>query len=242
VKINSAYLFLICLLAVALPATSQTPGYMGKRFAAGYGVYASPGFYGSGGLTSVNVLHEGFLEFAAKHKFSLGFSFKIYKALNKNETTTFTTYNSGTPTGQIDLKARNFALYGKFYKRGTLAPWGKYFLLGASVNTFKGSYDPTLMRIPNVNHSKFGDQEERYFTFDVMFGNGRSRIIANRIMIDYGYSVGVWGVTSFLAGDILGALDSRNAVRASDYLETTGKWRINEVNRFNIFLKVGYLF
>jgi hypothetical protein len=237
--------------------SSQAPGYMGKRFTAGYGIYGSPGFVGSDGRTPVNVLHEAFVEFAAKKKFSVGLSAKFYNAITPNSTEASTTvfgfnnYQSlrETPEGTTRLKGKNYMLYGKFFKRKYLAPWGKYFILGVALNTYTTIYDPDQVYIAYQNTNS-GFNDNRYFTdfgatkqsfmkVDVTFGNGRSRIIADRIALDYGYTINVWSLTSNVI-NVLG--ESGNYVSADDYMKTIGAKRAKGVNAFNLFLKVGYLF
>lgn len=253
IRINQ--LFIACaLILCSLHGMAQAPGYMGKRFSAGYGIYASPGFVGTKGLTYVNVLHEGFVEFAAKKKFSVGLSARFYNGLVNNDryytraealvNNSMINY-SGQPGGAVNLKGRNFMLYGKFFKKNYLAPWGKYFILGATLNTFTASYDPDQMYVSNAEYIKttyysdFGPEKQSYMKFDVMFGNGRSRIIADRVVLDYGYNINVWGATSLL----LDALEITELnYRASEYIKKTGSIRIREINRFNLFFKVGYLF
>lgn len=254
IRINK--FFVACtLIMCSLFSIAQAPGYMGKRFSAGYGIYASPGFVGTKGLTYVNVLHEGFIEFAAKKKFSVGLSARFYNGLVNNDryymrgdvfvNNTMISYN-GQPSGAVNLKGRNFMLYGKFFKKNYLAPWGKYFILGATLNTFTASYDPDQMYIISTDYyskttyySDFGPEKQSYMKFDVMFGNGRSRIIADRVVLDYGYNINVWGATSLL----LDALEiSEVNHKASEYIKKTGSVRIREINRFNLFFKVAYLF
>jgi hypothetical protein len=229
------------MLLASVHSFAQNPGYMGRRFVAGYGIYASPGFYGSGGLSAVNLLHEGFVEYAFKKNASLVLSAKFYKAVNKNEASAYDYQFVGKPGGQIDIKARNYAFYMKFYKRHYLAPWGRYLLLGPSLNTFDVSYDPVNTSLWSAGLYGFGEIHQKAMTFDIMFGNGRSRVIANRIVIDYGYKMGVWGMTSFVIGDILELLNKGNYT-AREYNVKTARQRVNEVNRFNIYFKVGYLF
>lgn len=229
-----------------LPA--QNPGYMGKRFTAGYGIYASPGYFGSGGLTAVNLLHEGFIEAALTKSFSLVLSAKVYKGANKNELDANGYLNgiSNVPTGQIDIKERNYAFFLKFYTEGSIAPWGRYFLIGPSLQTFEVSYDPDDITKWPADGYGFGETRQNAMMGDVMFGNGRSRVITNRISIDYGYQVGVWGATSFLlSGDVFGdffEVPWSLSHSLGTYNVKTGRVRVTEINRFNLYLKVGYLF
>jgi hypothetical protein len=259
VKARSGYFFLLCLLAIALRAASQTPGYMGKRLSVGYGAYLSPGAISSNNYTDVNALHEGFLEFAVSKKASLGLSAKYYKTGVNNEggitSETFFLNGSyrtvsGEPRGFTSVKGLNYVFYAKLFKRNYLAPWGKYFMIGATLNTYVASYDPSKMYISYTSiantgtyqigrFSDFGPERQSSVKFDITFGNGRSRIIADRIIVDYGYNINVWAATT-LIDDLLERDNSKN-VRASDYIEKLSSKRVRGVNRFSVFLKVGVL-
>jgi hypothetical protein len=265
-EIKLKKLFIVILSVIALNAVSQTPGYMGKRFSAGYGFYASPALLGSSGLSALNMLHEGYVEFAVKKKFSMGLSARFYNAEYANNREVFVNApqsNSSysyqqidpNPSGATHIKGRNYLLYFKFFRNNYIAPWGKYFILGASLNTFTSSYDPTDMKLRfsynnyssygSVNtdtyFSNFGPTEQSYTRFDVMLGFGRCRVIANRITIDYGYNINLlaMGLTLFDAPDD-NILDS-DVLTDIDYIERVSAARVRGVNRFNIFCKIGVL-
>jgi hypothetical protein len=236
-----------------LAGFSQVPGYMGKRFTAGYGIYASPGYIGSRGLTPVNLLHEVFMEFAAKKKFSVGLSAKFYNAVTPNwqyamaNGVSSNNYQPilGNPEGNTTVKGLNYMLYGKFFKRKYLAPWGKYFILGLTLNMYTTIYDPNQVYMSyqtNTNASgyftEFGPTKQSFTKCDVLFGNGRSRIIADRIVLDYGYVINIWSMTS----NVINAMEDDSYVYADEYIGTMGTQRAKGVNAFNVFLKVGYLF
>lgn len=252
---------LILLLAVLVTANqlfSQTPGYMGKRFVAGYGLYANPRLVESGGSRGVNLLHEGYVEFAMKKTVSVGLSARFYRAIytnkqNVNALDYSSSYNSQidrSPNGFTNIKGRNYALYFKFYKRNYVAPWGKYFLLGATLNTFTTTYDPDNMYVTtsysysgqNYTYlSNFGLTTQSYKRFDIMFGNGRNRIIANRITLDYGYTINVIALTTAIFDAADTPILDAEELFMSNYIEKTSAARVRSVNKFNVFLKVGVL-
>ncbi len=251
-------LYTIFLALSLSSAFSQTPGYMGKRFVLGYGLYANPRLMASGGSKGVNLLHEAYLEFAMKKTISVGFSARFYKAMytntrNVNALDYYASYSSQidqSPNGFTNIKGRNYALYFKFYKRNYVAPWGKYVLLGATLNTFATTYDPDNMYVTTTNNynsqvytyrSDFGPNGQSYKRFDIMFGNGRNRIIANRITLDYGYTINLIALTTAIfdaADDPI--IDADPAVM-SNYIELTSAARMRSVNKFNLYLKVGVL-
>jgi hypothetical protein len=244
---------LLAFVCVTAQLFSQTPGYMGKRFVLGYGLYANPRLMPSGGGYGVNLLHEAYLEFAMKRSVSVGFSARFYNGMYTNTRAVSVNSNSYSsqnnhPNGFTNIKGRNYALYFKFYKRNYVAPWGKYVLVGATLNTFKTTYDPDNMYVSATNNyygeqylSDFGPTTQSYSRFDIMFGKGRNRIIANRVKLDYGYTVNIIGLSAALFDvDDSGFLDS-GYLGMSDYIEKTSAARVRSINKFNIFLKVGVL-
>ncbi len=76
-----------------------------------------------------------------------------------------------------------------------------------------------------------------------MLGFGRSRTIANRVVLDYGCNLQFFSVVSgvvdivFDGEDLLSSSKNTNTT----YIENTYKRRVRGVNRFNVFLKVGIL-
>lgn len=252
------FFYTVLLVLSAAYTFSQTPGYMGKRFVLGYGLYANPRLLANGGSRGVNLLHEGYLEFAMKKSISVGFSARFYKAMytNTREVSARDYYSSYTsqldqsPNGFTNIKGRNYALYFKFYKRNYLAPWGKYVLLGVTLNTFESSYDPDNMYVTTTDDyngqrytylNDFGPTTQSYKRFDIMFGNGRNRIIANRITLDYGYTINLIGLTAALFDASDEPLLDSDQPRMYDYIETTSAARVRSVNKFNVYLKVGVL-
>lgn len=269
-------LFECLFIALAFSGFSQLgPGYMGKRFVAGYGFYFSPAILGSngsqssiigrgnaiGGDLAFNSIHEGFVEFSFKNRTSVGFSCKYYKTTFDNyvdaRANTFDQYGNystfyGRPTGLYDIKGLNYSLYFKFYHKRYVAPWGRYFLLGPVVNTYKCFYDPSTMRINtgygNVNEiviNDFGMQGQQYFRADLMFGWGRNRVIANRVTLDYGINFELIAL-AFTLWDTIGEspvdlFSDAGYISNLDYIERTSPRRVREVNRINAYLKIGVL-
>ena len=256
------YSIIVVLFLWGIDSNAQTPGYTGKRFSAGYGFYTSPAFIGSGGESAFNALHEAYLEYAIKKKVSMGFSARFYNAVYAN--TRMVQVNPGysssfnqiddNPSGVTNIKARNYMLYFKFFKSNYIAPWGKYFILGASLNTFTSVHDPNSMKVRIQSYQNypvsayessyyfnFGAIEQEFVKFDVVLGFGRSRIIANRVILDYGYNINAVA----LALTLFDAADDRvlsdDPLYPAEYIEKTSSARIRGVNRFNVFLKVGVL-
>jgi hypothetical protein len=254
-KFNHKNSLTVVLVLVSVALISQSSGYLGKRFSAGYGFYASPGYIGSRGLTSVNMLHEGFIEVAAKKRISIGLSARFYNAAYGNTRyVDVLTSNSSkfrqlddNPSGQTNIKGKNYLLYFKFFRQNYVAPWGRYFILGATVNTFQSSYNPNEMTIRVLenktysDYSDFGFTKQNYTRFDLMLGFGRCRIISNRVTMDYGYNINLMAMALTLFDVTDDDPFDSDELTPAYYIEKTSAARVRGVNRFNVFLKVGVL-
>lgn len=227
---------------------------MGKRFVAGYGLYANPRFASSAGGVGINLTHEGYVEYAIKRSISIGFSAKLYRAVYTNERDIVLVVGNAVnqidrkPAGFYDIKGRNYAVYFKFYRRNYLAPWGKYMILGAGLNTIKTIYDPETMYVTGtdmysgksyVYYSDFGPNPQTFKRFDILFGNGRNRMIGKRVTLDYGYVMNVIGMASILVD--AAELSNKSTSYMSAYIKETAVDRARARNKFNVFLKVGVL-
>ena len=123
---------------------------------------------------------------------------------------------------------------------------------GVSANIRKAPARPaSLTPIPwgiikNINptYSDFGPQKQNFTKFDFLFGFGRTRIVANRIIFDYGFNVNFFAfMTGFFDTVDLGN-DGAFFDKTPDalkYMDKTNGWRLRGFNRFNAFLKVGFL-
>ncbi len=269
--------FYFLFLVFASSVVAQIgPGYLGKRFMLGYGFHFSPAILGSngsegsiigrgphslGGDPAFNSTHDGFLEFAFKNRTSVGLSCRYYNSTFDNSTSvygyTFTPNGqqyilSGEPGGFYQIKGLNYALYFKFYNKRYVAPWGRYFLLGPVVNTYRSFYDPGIMKLETTDGSggakiridNFGAQGELYARGDLLFGWGRNRMIGNRVTIDYGVNFQLVAL-GFILWDAIGEspFDIFSEVQTTNYnyIEKTSKRRVREVNKLNVFVKVGVL-
>jgi hypothetical protein len=248
------------------------PGYMGKRCVAGYGLNFSPAFFGpngmeesilqignsAGGELAFNSMHEGFFEFAFKNRTSVGFSAKYFRTSYANqEQVQYNDYtggygygNYGHPSGFYHIKGIDYNLYFKFYHRRYVAPWGRYIILGAVLNRYKCVYDPSTMfftfydsnNYENKTMSNFGPTEQVYMRGDIRFGWGRSRILFNRITLDYGINFELLAFAgNFVEKGELDEIFYYNLILNSNYIEKTSKSRVREVSSVNLFIKLGVL-
>lgn len=215
------------------------------------------------GEFALNKIHEGSLEFAISSKWMVNFSVRYYKTTYDNaKNLDYNVYDSyyggyysytGQPKGYYDISGLSYTLYFKYFGSRYVAPWGRYVMFGPVLNTVKTNYNPSVMYLDDAYNyynsnpkrvSNFGPAEQDFKGFNFMFGWGRSRIIANRIVVDYGCNT---QILSVLYGALNVALDGTvddilvSKATNSNYIETTNKTRVRGVNRFNVFLKVGVL-
>lgn len=215
-----------------------------------------------------NTLHEGFSEFAASSKWMICFSARYYKTINDNSkslkndyyyqyTSSNINYISDHPEGYYEMKGLTYTLYFKYYGARYVAPWGRYVMFGPALNTVTTSYDPSIMKIRatyyNANSyyyssdttiTNFGPTEQKFRRLNFMLGFGRSRIIANRVTLDYGVNIHFFSVLSTLfdvGGSAANLIDRKGPVNENNYIEKTVGYRVRGVNRFNVFLKIGIL-
>jgi hypothetical protein len=99
-----------------------------------------------------------------------------------------------------------------------------------------GSYSDTLI-------ANFGPKEQNFTGINFMLGFGRSRIIANRVVLDYGCNLQLFSVASGVLDVVFDGEDLFTSTKNTNtgYIENTYKRRVRGVNRFNVFLKVGIL-
>jgi hypothetical protein len=248
---------LICLCPVLI--FSQVPGYMGRKTVVGYGVHVSPVVFSAvsgAGENSMNVMHDIFIERATNKNLSLGFSLKLYKTAFDNSVPVEIPgsqyhYREYTPSGYYSISARNYNFYGKLFYSRYLAPWGKYFMFGLNFMRYTAVYNPQYMQVSVTEgnygsyttkfYSNFGPREQSYKAFDVMLGFGKSRVFADRIIVDFGYTI---NLASAIAPLFMTVSDEYfyGGIPMENYIEETSKLRVQGVNRFNVFLKLGYLF
>jgi hypothetical protein len=210
------------------------------------------------GAPALNILHEGFIEYAVRNRTMIGFSLKYYKTTYDNhgrleasfvETDPYgysyanTAY--GNPTGLYDITAMNFTPYFKFFKKGYLAPWGKYFMIAPVFSSIKTSYDPAKMKMRGYESKvNFGPEENEFSRMDIFLGFGRTRILADRITLDYGINFSVFGVLSTpgdLTGEYLLEEIGFAEITNNNYIARTSKRRVRSINRFNAFVRIGFL-
>ncbi len=230
----------ICFAVLFLPLffTAQGPGYLGKKTAIGYGIEISPVLSDASNGLPINLIHQLFYENAVKSTVAVGISFRYAntKYDNKAEVT-----GLGKPTSYYRISAFSFSPYFKFFSKKFVAPWGKYWMIGPVLNVALSKHD-RYMYIPQtiIDHDtllmNFGPDKQLHNSFDVMVGIGKSRILKDKIVIDYGLNLQIIALISRLK------TADYSKVSQEDYIKYTAINRVRGLNRFNVFLKLGYLF
>lgn len=237
-----SYLFLLLVNIVAVRLSAQAPGYMGKRFTACYGYNFSPAFVGGNYNDRYwNQLHEFSLQYAFSDNWQAGLSTRLFNALQKN---TEAISKEGTPENYFVVKGNSMILNFRHFKTRYVAPWGRYFDMGLVINNTKTSYDAYMYIRQTWNGhdtlvSSFGPAEQRFITPDIMVGWGRTRVLKDCISIDWGWN----SCLGALFGGISDTFKSLTMIYTMDnYIEETYRRRLHGLNRFNLYLRVGYLF
>ena len=236
--------------------------------AQGNTVFGRRGHKSNNFTPAFNSQHEVFCEFVISKRFSLGVSARFFKTAYDNLKEVYVSKNvvddygytrqinyEGSPNGFYYIKGANYCLYAKMFNRRYVAPWGRYTMFGIVVRNYSCYYDPSEMylkydkshnysSINYPNYTDFGQQKQNFTKFDFLFGFGKTRIIANRVILDYGFNVNFFAfMTGFFDTVDLGNdgafFDNRPS--PENYLSRTNSWRLRGFNRFNAFFKVGVL-
>lgn len=210
------------------------------------------------GVIKFNNLHEISLDFVATSKWLICLNVKYYKTAFDNSeicesgSRNSTNYYAGRPEGFYSIRGLSYGLIFKYFGSRYIAPWGRYLMFGPVVNTVKTSYDKNMfikgIYYPsagptNFSITDFGPKNQNFAGFNFMLGWGKSRIFANKIIVDFGASTQLFALLS-IPKDLLGVNFNQfdKYSPKETYIEETYKKRVRGINRFNIFLKIGYMF
>ncbi len=109
----------------------------------------------------------------------------------------------------MQLRTFNLGLGLKFFRKGTLAPIGKYnklelLLLLTKLTYGDNSFISTEYNYGTTTRISKGTGNYNFTTFGVVYTTGRSRVLFNKLVLDYGLRLGVVppGILAFFLGDI----------------------------------------
>jgi hypothetical protein len=194
--LKKIFLIIIAIFITINAANAQVPGYLGKRFMVGYGLFINTNFdriYGNADKD-----HSAFFRF--RHNFTMDFVTgrksvvgvdidlnNIYYRYNAYEIDT--TASFGNRQKEYQEKATIFGIgYGIHYttygifKNNPVAPLGDYlrfklFFLGYTTNSQEGVY--ALQGKPELKESQFS-------TPGISLGYGQTRVLFDAAVLDYG--------------------------------------------------------
>lgn len=253
-------IYFLCFVSIPALFLCQAPGYMGKKTTVGGGIHFNPVTYGatannttllgSGngsaktGRFSLNLTYDVFAERVISKRWLFGTSLKYIRTGYDNRSQVMGS-NFETPTDYYKINAFCINPYFKHYSRHYPAPLGKYFLIGPSVNLISTKHDNYMHLVETTGDGHdtlmmFNAPKQMHFSFDLILGWGKSRIINDRILIDYGCNFGVLAIAH-----VFEAFDSEllaGKPSKEEYINLTAKSRLRNATRFNVFLRVAYLF
>lgn len=233
---------------------------MGKKVIVGYGIYLNPITFGSNaknqslfgnypgssesGHLRFNVTQEVFLEGVVSKKLSLGIAFKHLKTGYDNRARV--SEYSVNPSGYYVINAFTLSAYFKKYMGKYIAPWGSYFIFGPVLTQMRSKHDAYMNIVGRASYmhdtlyTNFGSDKVPQYRGDVLLGFGKNRILFDRLSVDYGFCIQAFSALLLFeatSADLIGSTP-----RSMEYIERTMKNRVRGANRFNVFLKIGYLF
>jgi hypothetical protein len=251
-ELKFAAIVLLILAHTINKGNAQVAGYMGKRFTIGYSNYFFPAIMGPGALTGAkyglaspgfNTTHCINLEYAVKPRTNFtasaqylqtGIGIRYLYTTRSDEYTYRSNYSN-----PIVLSSVNIGLGFKFFRRGTLAPLGKYSKFELLMLFETVTYDKTQFTTQvngNTTDATLGEGIYNYKNFTITYTIGRQRIFFNALVVDYGIRFGVSPlvVPSFLLND--GYHEDIETIFRDD-----SRYRIFRQQLVNLHLGIGFL-
>lgn len=233
-------------------ASSQTPGYLGRRFSFGLGVNTSPVTFGTStsnktlffsegsaqqGKLNYNFIAEAYLEYAFSNHWMVGASARRFKTAYDNRA--FADNFNITPSGYYTITGTSFLPYFKKFKEDYLAPWGSYFIFGPSFNFITASFDSSIFvgSSGKIAMLDLGPNKSSRVNFDFLVGIGKTRVFADRFTLDYGVNLQLVA----LALKVRSLVSSEERISETKYIDVTSRERVRGVNTFNAYLRIGIL-
>lgn len=211
----------ILFVLIAFSGFAQkVPGYLGKRFSIGYAANCSPALLNpnaNGDDIGLNLTHELNLEFTIKRRTNLCL---MYQFFNTGVGSPSVTVQGQDPYGYyaeykyiyrgtkpFQLHTTCYGIGFKFFRKGTLAPVGKYGKLDLILYFSDLTYEKSNFVKNDVYNGtreldqSVGSGEYNYKTFGLAYTLGSQRILFNCLVLDYGVRVAVLpaGALTFLA-------------------------------------------
>jgi hypothetical protein len=199
---------------------AQIAGYKGRRLIVGYSANVSPALLSPLANTSVsenteankeflnvaglNVMHGMNIDYVIKRSTSFcvsGLMMKTglaYKGDYDIPSYLAAIYGSGQisykPSSDKPVQLNVTSLTAGFkFNRGYLAPLGKYVKLDIAYFRQRVSFDPAAFKPIGSNTKKYMPSTDEYIFHTVGFGVsfGRQRVFFDRLVVDWGYRIGI---------------------------------------------------
>lgn len=256
-------LYIVCSIAF-FNSHAQVSGYMGKRFSIGYSNYFLPSILGpkvngtsASDKIGINTTHCVNLDYIIKERTSFCLSLQTQKLgvnnvryYNVEYVDPFGTNNYGSyqynpkPFRFMQLKTYSVGLGFKFFASGSLAPIGKYkkvelLLLFSNLTYPKNAFEDTGLNDP-YTRTNIGTGDYSFSTFALTYTMGRSRVLFDRIVLDYGLRFGATpaGFFAFLNSD--GDFSSNNLTPEKTFRQDTNM-RLFRQQLVNLHIGISFL-
>jgi hypothetical protein len=253
---------------------AQIAGYMGRRFIVGYSANVSPALLSPLANTSVsentganeeflnvaglNVTHGVNIDYVIKRSTSFcvsGLMMKTglaYKGDYDIPSYLVTLYGSGQinykPSDDRPVQLNVTSLTAGFkFNRGYLAPLGKYVKLDIAYFRQRVSFDPASFKPIGSNTKKYAPSTDEYIFHTVGFGLsvGRQRIFFDRLVVDWGYRIGIIPTSFFQltgANAIFDEFSSGTDVNGiDDQMKKKAIFRLQGSQLINAHIGIGFL-
>jgi hypothetical protein len=263
------YIFFIFILTSCC-LTAQVPGYMGKRFSIGYSNYfmlsllrPSANAHNAGISLGINTTHCLNLEYAIQRRVNFCFSLQRGKTgmdpggLNYSQKdiyngSTYTYFYGGNPYKPMQIRSINIGFGAKVFQKGTLAPIGKYKKVELLWTVNHLTYNNTAFTAYNgsiAQTATIGSGDYVYNNIALAFTMGRSTVLFDKIVLDYGVRFGLFPSSDLrsLAPDILDFRPGNFRSSSSRYIYYEGYFRTDVNNRlfrsqlFNFHIGLSFL-
>ena len=249
----------MCFLFCSLLSLAQAPGYLGKQFIVGYENYFSFAFIGptstnsrnsNGDVSADELANLKFLGFNTTHCLNIdyvikkrtNFCFSLQHFKTGIDYENYYDYGGnvryfGDVGKPAILSSWNGGLGFKFFNKGYIAPVGKYLKLELLLMFYNIKYNYT--QFENNNHQKVavGTGQYNYSNFAITATGGRQMILADKIIIDYGFRLGITPIV--VPTFIINEYDSGGTVE--DTFRTQGRYRVFREQFVNFRIGIGFL-
>lgn len=246
---------IIFLILVSSNVFSQVPGYMGKHFVVAYENYFFPAFYGPGKnyanpgpsfSPGFNTTHCLNFDYTVKQRLNICFSLQHLRtgiAYKREDMYSYYPANyTGNYSTPAQLSSTNIGIGIKLFRRGSIAPVGKYqkfelllFFENVKYNNTKFSVDDRSYPYDNVP-TTYGSGNYNYRNFALTYSLGKQHIYYDKFVVDFGIRAAITPVV-IPTGMIL--VD--NVRGPEDRFKVDSRFRIFRQQLFNFHIGIGFL-